>query len=231
MRHHTGDTTIQDPPLQELKKNRQVLKHTCITGCSFLLIILALILVLINVAARSYRKELSHLPAAFPTNIPLYNPEGIEQIIVISGTSNFPLIDYTAAIPKEFLAAIIKKWPRIASSNNISNLEISRPSTREQMTRYILSTVSSTLTYEIIWKKIPTRVEYIADYYRNALDQHGFAVIESEPHKEVRLFTFSDQTIHGTIAIRREMDDPGTTSVILKASLPTTPLLRETPLL
>ena len=84
VRRNLDDIEIVEPPLGELTKTHSH-KRACFTGCGCIVFLIITIIIGLKIYIGPGPQTLQKVPTNFPTDIPIYDRNNIEEITFISG--------------------------------------------------------------------------------------------------------------------------------------------------
>lgn len=211
MRRNLENIEIVEPPIEELTKRRSW-KGACFASCLFLIILTVAAIIGIRFYVGPGPKISKGIPDNFPTDIPVYDKDNIENITVISARYKKRGLGLATVLPKLVLS------PIFYNSDN---------STNGDYLRNIWKTVSSPSdnyrdSIQVEWQNINADPSFVIAYYKKELKKKNFKIdIESEG-KKVQQFSFSrEDGLDGSIFV--QIDDEkksGTDYMILTVNLP-----------
>ncbi|MBP9760983.1 MAG: hypothetical protein KBD15_01945 [Candidatus Magasanikbacteria bacterium] len=216
MRLSKNTVVIQEPPLQELKKNRSCLKRTCITGGGCIFLFLVATLLLFQFALGPKQTELKEIPANIQSMMTLYDTDNIESIILISGKDKNKIIEFLAYVPKIVLSPIF-----VAIEKNQSADKQDSPA-QEQWKTFIQTPVTNPHdTVTIVWSGIQAQPMFVSNYYIKELEKQNFVVTEvaSLSPKTVS-YSFEKESVTGSFYIEDNPDTRGTERFVMRVTLP-----------
>ncbi|MBP6859871.1 MAG: hypothetical protein KBC69_04645 [Candidatus Magasanikbacteria bacterium] len=202
MRRNLDSVEIVEPPIGELTKKYSAfsaIKRACFTGCGCLVFIIIGIIIFIRLALGSGPETLASVPDNFPEEIPVYDKDSIEQITFISGKYKNRGIEIAAFFPKIILSPLLltlDKSPQNKEENNKLN-------TVASAWKMISAPVSDHRdTVQIEWKKLNADPFFIIGYYKTELKNKGFTIDVESEGENVRQFSFSKDTITGSMYVQ-----------------------------
>lgn len=213
VRRTLDNIEIIEPPLNELTKKHSY-KRTCITGCGCLVIIIILAIIGLRLYIGPGPTTIKTLPSNFPSDIPIYDRDAIEEITFISGKYKNRGIEIAAFFPKVILSPLLIKM----NQNN---------TTTDNSWKGIWQIITTPVgdhrdTIQINWQNLDAEPNFIISYYQKELTKKNFKIeIESEG-KNIRQFSFSrEDGISGSLYVQgNENTKIGTSFSILTINLP-----------
>lgn len=215
VRRNLDNIEIIEPPLNELTKKHSY-KRTCLTGCGCLIVVLIAAAIGLRVYIGPGPTNIKNLPPNFPSDIPVYDRDAIENITFISGKYKNRGIEIAAFFPKIILSPLLV---------NMENSENSNANSKgwKGVWQVITAPVGDHRdTTQIIWRELDAEPSFIVSYYRKELMKKNYKIeIESEG-KNLRQFSFSrEDGVSGSLYVQGdETVGPGTDYAILTVNLP-----------
>lgn len=209
MRRNLENIEIVEPPIEELTKKRSW-KGACFTSCLFLIIVVVGLIVGIRIYVGAGPKSYSTLPPNFPTDIPVYDKDNIDNITYVSGQYKERGLGIATIIPKLILSPIF--YNQENSSQSIKNI-FSSISTNQ--TEYRNS-------FEIEWRGVNADPEFVTAYYKKELKKKNFKIDVQSSGKNVEQFSFyREDGYNGSIYAQSSDDKKSKTDyMILTINLP-----------
>lgn len=212
-----SNITVQEPPMQELKKKGSCAKQSCVSGCGCLVIILLLLLLFLRLFVLSYPKTADTVPQALAKEIPIYHQDSINKIKIVSGQRRANMVNNAAYIPKVLLSPILYIYELYASKTNEPNSKVSR---KEAWNAFIIALntdiIDSRDIIEIKWDDEKASPQFILDFYKRQLIKHNYQVESTKPLE----ITFTKNSISGYLVIKQKPNSQETDNIILTVSLP-----------
>ncbi|MBD3311505.1 MAG: hypothetical protein GF349_03345 [Candidatus Magasanikbacteria bacterium] len=222
MSRKTEDIEIQEPPIEELKKQRSCLKRTCFTGCGCFFIFIVIFLLLLRFAAGSGTEKLETVPDNYPLDIPIYDEENIESIIYTHGQGRGRIVEIAAFIPKLVLSPILlalDEYELVPISQE--EREGAKGFTWENFVKLMNEPMADKRDQlEISWHELPASKKFIFEYYKNKLNKNDFSIKESKITEQIKKIGFSKKNLDGELIIEDNPDTEGTDLIILKIIFP-----------
>jgi hypothetical protein len=220
MRRNINNVEIVEPPIGELTKKYSAfstIKRTCLSGCGCLLLLIIGIIIFMRLALGSGPQTLKKIPDNFPTDIPVYDENNIEQITFVSGKYKNRAIETAAIFPKiilsPFLLTLNKNEQSVNNTDKLASVK--------NLWKIISAPVSDHRdTIQIEWRNLDAAPSFITNYYKTELKKKDYNIdIESEG-QGVRQFSFSRDTITGSVYVKGDEEiKPGTDYVVLTINL------------
>lgn len=212
MRRNIEKIEIQEPPIEELKKKRSCLKHTCVSGCGCLILFLIGSIIFLQLTSGERVKELKNVPDNWPKSIPVYDKDNISKISILSGQERGQNLEKIALIPKFILSPIFiileKKFP-VEKNNPEGRME--QKTTWESFVKIMKEPVADHRDkIQIEWSNLPAEPYFIFNYYKNALKKENFSINESVDREEIRQFKFNLDQTEGVLYIKDTAENKGT---------------------
>lgn len=198
--------TIQEPPLNELKKNHSCIKRTCTTGCGCIVLFLVGSLLLLKMIATPAEKELKPLPDLIKTAIPLYDTESIVKTTLIPARENQKLLNALAIIPKATIGPLFLSLDEYVPDNQQKQSWKAIQGYLEE------SAVETRDFYTITWQELSANPRFIADHYEKELQKAGFTVEKIAKNH----ITFSKNNLTGELVIVDADQKDKTDEVVMK---------------
>lgn len=220
MRRNINNVEIVEPPIGELTKRYSAfssIKRTCFTGCGCLVVLLIAIAIFLRLALGSGPQTLKNIPANFPKDITIYDEDNIEQITFVSGKYKNRGIEIAAFFPKIILSPLF-----LTLNKSEQNTEdAGKLASVKNLWKIMSAPVSDHRdTVQIEWRNLDAEPTFIINYYKTELQKRGYKIDVESEGQAVRQFSFSQDTITGSIYV--EGDDtvkPGTDYVVLTVNL------------
>lgn len=212
VRRNLDNIEIIEPPLNELTKKHSY-KRTCLTGCGCLVFIIIAAAVGLRLYIGPGPTTIKTLPTNFPTDIPIYGRDNIEDITFISGKYKNRGIEIAAFFPKVILSPLLVKMEQTSTSTNNG---------WKGIWQVITSPVGDHRdTVQITWRTLDAEPSFIIAYYQKELTKKNFKIEVESTGQSVRQFSFSrEDGISGSLYVQGdETARPGTDSAILTVNL------------
>jgi hypothetical protein len=218
MRREIDNIEIQEPPLEEIKKKRSCLKHTCSTGCGCIILFIIGILLFFKFVIISKPKELKSLPINFPNEIPVYDKDAITKISFISGRQKNRMLETAAYVPKFLLSPLAYLAGNETNSTSTPSVYNSGLS---EIVRFIKEPVLDHRDIiQIEWASLAADPKFIIEYYQKELMKKGFDSDITSETQSVRQIKFSKEKIDGVIYSRDNNLVQGTDFLSMTVSVP-----------
>lgn len=223
MRRNIDQIEIQEPPLEELKKKRSCLKHTCASGCGCLFVFLIIALLILKFTAGEKIKEVKSVPDNWPKNIIVYDKDNISKISFISGSDRGRALERIAMAPKLVLSPIFlileKKFP-VKEQNKDGRIE---PETNwESFVRIMKEPVADHRDkIQIEWTDVTAEPRFVYNYYKDELLKNNYQINESLNKDQIRQFNFHlrEAEIEGVLYIKDNPENKGTDFISLTVNV------------
>ncbi len=217
MRRNIDKIEIQEPPMQEFKKQRSCLKRACFTSCGCFVFFLIGALLILKFTAGPRVKELKSTPLNFPTEIIIYDKDNISKITMISGEDRSKALETIAYVPKLALSPIFlvleKKFP--AREENAEG-RIEEKNTLENFMALMKEPVADHRDkVQVEWTELPAEPRFVYNYYKDELLKARFAINEAANKDNIRQFAFSLNNTEGVLYITDDAQKEGTDFVSL----------------
>lgn len=196
---------IQEPPVRELKKRSRHLKRACVSGCGCLVFFFVVSLLALRLITGPRSVEVTDIPDAVRTAIPLYDEERLVAIAFTSGKQQHPILETIALVPKIVLSPLI-----LSVDERFSPESGSWQAFQELIQEPLISQFD---TYELHWEGLTANASFLYDYFDRALRQMGF---ETEPVTgENRTIAFSSSKANGTVTVAAQPDNTRSLTIIV----------------
>lgn len=198
MRRDDDAVEIKEPPLKRLKRG-SCFKRCCVWGTATLFAILIGFILLLRYAAKPRPKELTALPPHFPTEIPMYDPESIDEITILAGKDQGKIIERFALLPKAIIAPI-------AASFGGGEAQ------KQSFWKTFMTVMRKPVTdhrdvIEITWSELAAQPKFLQSFFQTGLEKAEYDILVASETNTFRQFTFSKNGIDGAVYIR---DNAGT---------------------
>lgn len=189
MRRPTLDNVeIVEPPLEELTKTHSGLKRACAGGCLLLILLVVGLIIAIRIFTGPGPKVIKNVPANFPADIPVYDPDNINKITFISGQYKNRSIEIAAIFPKIILSPIFLALNR----DEVPDAPKDKNTSLKNLWKIITTPVGDHRdTAQIEWRGIDTTPKFIYSYYKNELSKKNFVISEEIAVPGSQQFSFS----------------------------------------
>ncbi len=216
VRRNLDNIEIIEPPLNELTKKHSY-KRTCLSGCGCLFLVIILAIIGLRLYIGPGPTAVKSVPANFPTDIPVYDKDAIDNITIISGKYKNRGIEIAAFFPKAILSPLLVKMEQNQTTTSTDRWE--------GIWQVITAPVSDHRdTIQINWSNLDAEPSFVISYYRKELTKANFKIeVESEGNN-VRQFSFTrEDGTSGSLYVQGdETARPGTDFAILTVNLPQT---------
>ncbi len=216
VRRNLDNIEIIEPPLNELTKKHSY-KRTCLTGCGCFVFVIIAAAVGLRLYIGQGPTTIKTIPTNFPTDIPVYDKDAIENITFISGKYKNRGIEIAAFFPKVILSPLLVKMEQGKTTTDTGGWK--------GIWQIITAPVGDHRdTIQINWSNLDAEPSFIISYYRKELTKTNFKIeVESEGNN-VRQFSFSreDGTSGSLYVEGDETARPGTDFATLTVNLPQT---------
>jgi hypothetical protein len=223
MRKEIDNIEIQEPPIQELKKNRSCLRQSCVTGCGCFTVGIVIFFIVLHFTAAPRPKELKNLPENFPITIPVYDQENVEKMTFTSGQEKNRNLEWLTYVPKAILIPIYLVTQdylpeEFRSPNKVADQTESWWQTYWRLVKRPITKQKD--TFEIEWRNLPADPQFVQDYYTTELKKNNYEVIVATENQTIRQLTFSQNDIEGVMYIKDDNKTTGTDQAILTVTVP-----------
>ncbi len=218
-RNIIDNVEIVEPPIGELTKKKSGFKHACAYGCLFLIIIMVAFILFIRFFAGPGPQIIKKVPDTFPQDIPIYDPDNIEQISFISGKYKSRSIEIAALIPKIILSPLLIALNEDTPAVSTSTKQV----TFQNIWKVITTPVGEHHdTVQIEWRNLDAEPSFIISYYKIELKKKEFIIEVESEGQGVKQFSFSraDGTSGSVYVQGDENIKPGTDYASLTVNLP-----------
>lgn len=208
MRRDAHDIQIQEPPLQEMRKERSCLKRACGTSCGCAFLFLIGLFLFAQFFLRQNAKELKDVPPGFPVEIPVYDRENVQRISYVSGEDEAAWTRKALIVPRAILLPILDAINDGAADTENSFWQALEDALRDPR-------VDRRERVVIEWQGLSAAPKFIDDYYKKELGKYLFDINVSARTDTVRQFTFAKDGINGVLYIHDDPEKEGTDAVTL----------------
>lgn len=220
MRRNLNSVEIVEPPIGELTKKYSAfssIKRACFTGCGCLVILIIAIIIFLRLALGSGPQTLKKTPDNFPSDIPVYDQDNIEQITFVSGKYKNRGIEIAAFFPKVILSPLFLTL----NKNEQNSADAGRVASVKNLWKIISAPVSDHRdTVQIEWRNLDASPSFIINYYETELRKKDYTIDVASQGQSVRQFSFSKDSITGSIYVQgNEELKPGTDYIVLTVNL------------
>jgi len=218
-RNIIDNVEIVEPPLEELTKKRKGLKHACVYGCLFFILFIIGIIIFIRFFAGPGPQTLKNVPDNFPKDIPIYDPDNIENISFISGKYKSRSIEIAALVPKIILSPLL-----LVLNKDAEVTTTTKSITIQNIWKVITTPIGDHHdTIQIEWANMDAEPSFVISYYKLELRKKGFIIEVQSEGQGVKQFSFSrEDGISGSMYVKGDEENrPGTDYAILTVNLPT----------
>lgn len=180
---------IKEPPLEELTKTHSGITKACFTGCLFLVFIIIGLIIAIRLFTGPGPQVVKEIPANFPKEIPIYDPDNIHKITFISGKYKNRSIEIAAIFPKIILSPIFLAL----NDENIPQTEVDKKTSFKDLWKIITTPVGDHRdTVRIEWTDIDSTPNFIYSYYKIELTKKNFVILKETDTDNGQQFSFSN---------------------------------------
>ncbi len=202
MRRNINNVEIVEPPIGELTKKYSAfsaIKRACLTGCGCLVFVIIAVIIIIRLVMGSGPTTLKSVPENFPSDIPVYDPDRIEQITFISGKYKNRGIEIAALFPKIILSPLLVTLDK-GSQNNIT-------ADKNTSIKNLWNTISAPVsdhrdTVQIEWRKLDAEPPYVITYYKTELQKESYKIDVESEGDNVQQFSFSKGEVSGSMYVQ-----------------------------
>jgi hypothetical protein len=222
MRRTIDKIEIQEPPIEELKKQRSCLKRSCTTGCGCLMLLLIAAVLILKFTAGPKTKELKKVPENWPSEIPIYDQDNISKITFISGKDRGRAMEYVAMGPKLILSpAFLILEKRFPAREEPKDGRIQTDlSTWENFVRIMKEPIADHRDkIQIEWAELPAEPKFVDAFYQDALKSAGFDINISQSNEKMHQFVFTKENTEGVLYITDDAEKNGTDFVSLTVNI------------
>lgn len=222
MRRNIDKIEIQEPPIEELKKQRSCAKRACTTSCGCLLLLVISAILILKFTAGPKTKELKKVPENWPSEIPIYDQDNISKIIFISGKDRGRAMEYMALGPKLILSpaflVLEKRFP-VKEELTDGRLQTDK-SMWENFVRIMKEPVADHRDkIQIEWTELPAEPKFVDAFYQDALKKFGFNINVSQSSDTVHQFAFVKGQTEGVLYVTDNDEKSGTDFVSLTVNI------------
>lgn len=205
---------IQEPPLQEIKKNRSCVKHACFTGCGCIVIFLIALILFVKYIVISSPKEIKSLPANFPSEIPLYDMDSVTKMTFLSGAKKARTVKVISFVPRLLASRFVEKMQPAATSSTSAIFD-NQEDWQQFLDQIKNPTVDKRDTVEIEWIALPAEQNFIIEYYEKGLEKNAYTTRLARLSTSTRQLYFEKETIDGTLFVSDSAETKETDYILL----------------
>ena len=212
---------IVEPPIGELSKQHSSFKRTCLTGCGCVIFLFMLIAGGIKLFIGSGPSTIKTLPDNFPSSIPVYEKDNIDQITFIAGKYKNRSLEIAALFPKVILSPILLSLGHPTPNASSTNLVDSNKS----LWKIITTPVGDARdTVQIEWRNMDAEPSFVEAYYKKELSKKNYTISDESIGNGQYQFNFNrEDGLSGTFFSEGLEDQhPGTDYASLTINLPVT---------
>ena len=215
MRKEHQSVIIQEPPMQELRKQRSCLKRTCTTGCGCIVIFFIAMILLLQFMNKPRTKELKEVPNIIEDMLPLYDEANIDRITYFSGKEKHKTLEAIAIIPKGILSPIIL----LLEEQFIDTPE--EKTTWDRLTSFITEPVSDQRdVYTIYWSILSAEPSFIEQHYAKELEKNEFITQIGSSSLTTKQVLFKKEQTDVILYIKDNPNKNGTDLFSITISIP-----------
>ncbi|MBT3816942.1 MAG: hypothetical protein HOE80_00450 [Candidatus Magasanikbacteria bacterium] len=215
MRKEHQSVIIQEPPMQELRKQRSCLKRTCTTGCGCIVIFFIAMILLLQFMNKPRTKELKEVPNIIEDMLPLYDEANIDRITYFSGKEKHKTLEAIAIIPKVILSPIIL----LLEEQFIDTPE--EKTTWDRLTSFITEPVSDQRdVYTIYWSILSAEPSFIEQHYAKELEKNEFITQIGSSSLTTKQVLFKKEQTDVILYIKDNPNKNGTDLFSITISIP-----------
>ncbi|KKW41372.1 MAG: hypothetical protein UY92_C0021G0006 [Candidatus Magasanikbacteria bacterium GW2011_GWA2_56_11] len=225
MRQGTDNIEIKDPPLEELTKKHSCLKRTCVSCCSFLVVLVLISFVILKLTLGPETRTVKTLPREFMRAVPLYDPENIETIKLTAGSGRSRGVETAAFVPKLVVAPLLLIFDRDNTFIRKYRPELSAALDEgrtdwEKFSLFLEEPVGDHRDIvHIDWHGLTADRTFIAEYYETELKKKNFQIANRTETNTVSQFTFNNDSIDGVVYIEDQRSTEPTDFVSLTITM------------
>lgn len=189
------DIEIVEPPLQELSKKPSFIKSGCLGGCGCFVLLIIITIAGWRLFLGPGPSTDARIPTNFPTSIPLYDREAVEQVTIISGKYKQRREKLATTIPQILMNPFESSTSTSSTAELLNSLWqnfVSPPTAQDEIT--------------IEWQSRGIETKFITNYYQQELTQNGYTIVV-------------DKTNTGMEKINFKNDNEGISGVMIAESL------------
>lgn len=210
---------ITDPPLRELRKKKSCLTRSCLTGCGCVLIFIIVFFITLRFATTPKSKSLKKVPDIVKNNIPIYDSDSIESVMITYGQDRGRAIERAVFLPKILLSPLLVTLEKHAKQNSTEG-ETSYVNW-EALKNVISKPVADHRDIvRIEWKDILAKPSFVSDYYQTELEKRGYKITVTADKQAIKQFSFKKGEIDGFLAIEDNPEIIGTDVTIITINVP-----------
>jgi len=212
MRRNLENIEIVEPPIEELTKKRSW-KGTCLSSCILLIILIIVAIIGIRLYVGPGPQVIKTIPADFPTDIPIYDPDAIEDITFITARYKERGLGIATVIPKIILSPVF--YNRNTDANGQQTL-------KNIWNAMIVPDEDYRDSIQIEWRMMDADPGFVISYYKKELMKKNYKIDVESEGKNIKQFSFSrtdglDGSIYAQVA---EGKKTGTDYMILTINFP-----------
>jgi len=199
MRQKLDNVEIKNPPLGEFKRKPSCIRRGCFGSCSFIVLFLIAILVILKFTTTESPKEIKALPEFFPAEIPIYDIDNLDTITLQSEHKKNKELELILMLPKIIVSPIV-----ILKSED-------KESSWKTFTEFIKAPIipqKENLTLD--WYDLSANPDFLQEYYANEFRKNNFNILISKDTGNRRQFSFEKNGINGLFYITDSPKTEGT---------------------
>lgn len=202
---------IQGPPMREMGNGRSsCMRRGCLTGTGCMVLVLVVALAIIRLAVQPNAKHIKRVPEEFPSDIPVYDEENVDDIALVTGKKRSRAVEVLGYIPKVITAPLV-----LGFDIDIPGIEepTSAKDASAWQTFYTFLNAPITDTRDavtIAWNDLAAEPDFLADFYTDELTARGFTITRTANDDRTKRILFSKYPIDGVFTIRDNPETSGT---------------------
>ncbi len=190
---------IVEPPIGELTKRHGNFKQGCVTGCGCIVIFIIGSIIGLRLLLGKGPSTIKTVPPSFPTAVPLYDKENIEQMTLIPGKYKSRGMEIAALFPKIILSPLINNLDKehdatAEASNHINQL-------KKTWNMLLTPVADNRTTVQIEWNNMNAEPQFVLMYYANELTKADFTVTRPD---STELDFRNNDNVSGTLVVKDE---------------------------
>ena len=216
---------VKDPAVKELQEDRSCLRRSCTKGCFFIVVLFVIFLGILKFTASSHIKTVEKIPNNFPQEVPIYDEDNIEKIILSSENNNSFLSKSAKIIPKFLIVSTYLALGKNSPKELENYLQISNKVQKQgkiSQFMYLMKTPTKEQKdrIKIYWKNLQADPDYLSDFYITNLENKGFSVNKSKEDINKTRITFNKDNVVGNVYIEDKNTQQNTHKMILTVIIP-----------
>ena len=212
MPHKNDTVVIQEPPMQQIGRQRSCIKRTCFNGCGCMVFFIAAFAILLSILSGPRELEIHELGADIRDAIPIYDPEQVFSISYRPGVARNRALEYAAYIPKTVLSPILvvtgDQPPETSFIRSVADFVQKPVADHRDM-------------YAIEWRNLPTKPSFLYDFHTREYESHDFTLSRQIEEPGEYRFSFKKNDVEGVLVITADTSGIGTSLMTIDVFIPT----------